>query len=145
MVSGIARGRARTTAATTTVESRKMAAILQIIGWQRDAALVYLVLFWYMTSCYDQLTPAKSSYPLTSTTWPYRGLKFIARWGQCFIKVDSCQVKLLKSSWVVRKPVNSKLGLKVNQIVTVSSIEFFSMCSFCLCIGFVIIKLRIEG
>ena len=32
----------------------------------------------YMT-CYDQLTPVKSSHPLTSTTWPYRGLKFIAR------------------------------------------------------------------
>ena len=42
MASGIARGRVRT---TTTVESRKMAAILQIIGWQRHAALVYRVLF----------------------------------------------------------------------------------------------------
>ena len=86
------------------------------------------------------------SYPLTSTTWPYRGLKFIARWGQCFIKVDSCQVKLLKTSWVVRKPVNSNLGLKVNQIITVSSIEFFFQCAaFVLCIGFVIIKFKIEG
>ena len=28
-----------------TVESHKMAAIIQIIGWQRHAALVYLVLF----------------------------------------------------------------------------------------------------
>ena len=37
MASGIVRGRVRTTAATaTTVESHKMAAILQIIGWQRD-------------------------------------------------------------------------------------------------------------
>ena len=45
MASGIARGPVRTTAATTTVESRKMAAIFQIIGWQRHAALVYLVLF----------------------------------------------------------------------------------------------------
>ena len=47
MASGIARGRVRT---TTTVESRKMAAILQIIGWQRYAALVYCVLLWYWTS-----------------------------------------------------------------------------------------------
>ena len=54
MASGIARGHVRTTA---TVESRKMAAILQIIGLQRHAALVFLVLFRYMTSCYDQLTP----------------------------------------------------------------------------------------
>ena len=47
MASGIARGRIRTTTATTattTVESRKVAAILQIIGWQRHAASVYCVL-----------------------------------------------------------------------------------------------------
>ena len=46
MASGIARGHVRTTTttATTTVESPKMAAILQIIGWQRYAALVYCVL-----------------------------------------------------------------------------------------------------
>ena len=46
MASGIARGRVRTTTtttATTTVQSPKMAAILQIIGWQRHAALVYCV------------------------------------------------------------------------------------------------------
>ena len=42
MASGIACGRIPT---TTTVESRKMAAILKIIGWQRHAALVYHVLF----------------------------------------------------------------------------------------------------
>ena len=53
MASGIARGRVRTTAAattTTTVESHKMAAIFQITGWQRHAALVYCVLLWYWTS-----------------------------------------------------------------------------------------------
>ena len=65
MASGIARGRVRMTA-TATVEARKMAAILQIIGWQRHAALVFLVFFRYMTSCYEQLTPVKSTYPLTS-------------------------------------------------------------------------------
>ena len=32
MASGIARGRVRTTTATATMESRKMAAIIQIIG-----------------------------------------------------------------------------------------------------------------
>ena len=31
-----------------------------------------------MTSCYDQLTPVKSSYLLTSVTRSKRGLKFIA-------------------------------------------------------------------
>jgi len=43
MASGIARGRVRTTATTTTTtttESRKMAAILQLIGWQRHAPSV---------------------------------------------------------------------------------------------------------
>ena len=49
MASDIAPGRVGTTT-TTTEESRKMAAILQIIGWQRHATLVYCVLFWYWTS-----------------------------------------------------------------------------------------------
>ena len=39
MASGIARGRVRTTTVTTVVESRKMAVILQIIGWQGHEAL----------------------------------------------------------------------------------------------------------
>jgi len=45
MASGIALGRIRTTvtATTTMTESRDMAAILQIISWQRPAALVYRV------------------------------------------------------------------------------------------------------
>ena len=47
MASGIARGRVGTTTAT---ESRKMAAILQLIGWQRHTALVYRVLLWNWTS-----------------------------------------------------------------------------------------------
>ena len=95
MASGIARGRVRTTAATTTVESRKMAAILQIIGRQRHAALVYLDFFSYMTSCYDQLTPVKSSSLLTSTMWPY---KLTADQVLVFDWIaGSCQVKLLKT------------------------------------------------
>ena len=46
MARGIARGRVRktTTTATTTMESRKMAAILQIIGSQGHEDLVYSVL-----------------------------------------------------------------------------------------------------
>ena len=50
MCSGIARGRVRTTATTTTAESRNMAAIRQILGWERHAALVYRVLLWYWIS-----------------------------------------------------------------------------------------------
>ena len=145
MASGIARGRVRTKAAaatTTTVESRKMAAILQIIGWQRHAALVYLVLFWYMT-CYDQLTPFKSSYLLTSTTWPYRGLKFIAcrvhvfYWSwpltKCLLSIGlraHVRSNCWKQSWVVRKPVNPDPGLKVNQVITVFSLEILFVYRF---------------
>ena len=33
------------------------------------------------------------------------------------------QVKLFKKSWVVRKSDNSNPGLKVNQVIIVSSIE----------------------
>ena len=44
MASGIARGRVLTTMTTTAVESRKMAVILQRIGWQGHEALVYRVL-----------------------------------------------------------------------------------------------------
>ena len=47
----------------------------------------------------------------------------------------SCQVNLLKTepgcSMVVQKPVNSNPGLKVNQIITVSSIQMFFVYSFC--------------
>jgi len=51
VASGTARGRAHTTATTTTTtESGNMAAILQIMGWQRHAALVYCVLLWYWTA-----------------------------------------------------------------------------------------------
>ena len=46
MASGIARGQVCTTA----TESHNMVAILQIIAWQRHAALVYCVLLWYWAS-----------------------------------------------------------------------------------------------
>ena len=65
MASGITHGRVSTTT-TVTEELCEMAAILQIIGCLRHAVLVYGVLFLYMTSCYDQLAPVKSSYLLTS-------------------------------------------------------------------------------
>ena len=42
-----------------------------------------------------------------------------------------CQVNLLKHSRVVRKPVNSNPGLKVNQIITDSPLQMFLVYSFC--------------
>ena len=60
--------------------------------------------------CYDQLTPVKTRYPLTSITWPHHGLKFTARRGHMFVWswpltkcwfsdwiVGLCQVNLLKT------------------------------------------------
>ena len=85
MASGIARGRVRTTTTTTTAtESCKMAAILQILGWQRHAALVYVYFADIGHACYDQWTPVKTRYLLTSITWPYRGLKCTAYRGHVF-------------------------------------------------------------
>ena len=50
MASGIARGRVPTTM-TTATESRKMAAILQIIGWQGlTETSIYRLLLWYWTT-----------------------------------------------------------------------------------------------
>ena len=85
MASGIAHGRIRTMATTTTTtmtESCKKAAILQIMGWQRH--VVYCVPIWYWTSMLWSIDPVKIRYPLTSIMWSYRGLKFTAHWGQVF-------------------------------------------------------------
>ena len=96
MANGIAHGHVRTTTATT--ESRNMAAILQMLGWQRHAALV-LILFTsliFAHPCYDQLTPVKARYPLTGITWPHGGLKCTAHWGHLFfLKLTADQVLLL--------------------------------------------------
>ena len=58
--SGTARGHVHT---TTTTESRKMAARLQIIGCQRHAALVYLDLpqvVFLCSSCYEKNNEPRS-------------------------------------------------------------------------------------
>ena len=83
MASGIARGRVRTT--TTTTESRNMAAILQKRLTLRDIKPWFNVYFIDIGhQRYDQLTPVKTGYSLTSITWPYRGLKFTAHRGHMF-------------------------------------------------------------
>ena len=82
MASGIARGRVRTTTAAAT-ESQNMAAILQK-EVDRD---IQPWLQWY-----DQLTPVKTGYPLTSILWPYRGLKFKVHRVHMFFEVDRWQI-----------------------------------------------------
>ena len=88
--------------------------------------------------CYDQLTAVKTRYPLTSITWPYRGLKLTAHWGQVFFEVDrwpgACfsigsraHVWLIcwKQGRIVRKPVNAHPGLNINRVITFSSMQMF--------------------
>jgi len=67
IASGIARGRLRpTTRMATTAESRKMAAILQLMGLERQAALVRIAYFFGIGHPFHgQLTAVKTRYPLT--------------------------------------------------------------------------------
>ena len=58
MASGIACGRGRTVAAA---DWRKMAAILQMVGWQRHAALVYFFdigpsMLWSINNCQNEVS-----------------------------------------------------------------------------------------
>ena len=107
MASGIARGRVRTTT-TTTVESRKMAAILQIIGWQRHAALVCCVLLWYWTSMLWSIDTCQNKVSADHINGHVILVKFTAHRGQVFFwswpltkcwffDWISCLVNLLKT------------------------------------------------
>ena len=48
------------------------------------AAFVYCVLLWYWTSMIWSTDTCQKRYPLTSITWPYRGLKLTGHRGQGF-------------------------------------------------------------
>ena len=92
----------------------------------------------------DQLSPVKTRNPLTSFTWPYRGLKFIAHRGRVFcwswpltkfwFFLIGSRVHDWLTCWkqyrIVRKPVNANPGLKVNWIITFSSIQMFLLLCF---------------
>jgi len=80
--SGITCGRVHT---TTTAESCKMAAILQLIGWQQHVAFVRL---WCLTSMLWLIDTCHINVPLTSITWPCRRLNFRAHRRHVFFKVD---------------------------------------------------------
>ena len=82
-------------------------------------------------SCYDQLTPVKTRYLLTSITWPYRGsslqlievMRFfeVDRWPSAGFLIGSrAHVRLTywKQDRIVRKPVNASPGLKFIRIIT---------------------------
>ena len=93
MAGGIARGRVRTTTTTAATESRNMAAILQKRLTMTDIKPWFTVYFIDIGhQRYDQLTPVKTGYPLTSITWLYRRLKFTAHRVHLFFEVDRCTI-----------------------------------------------------
>ena len=137
MASGIARGcvrRTTTTAtATTATESRKMAAILQIISWQRHAALVYRWLCWYWTSllwsidtCQNKVS-ADQYHVAISRAHVYsssRSRVFLS-WS-----LTKCWLTCWKPGRIVRKPANASPGLEFIWIITFSSIQMFFAALF---------------
>jgi len=103
--------------------------------------------------CYDQLTPVNTRYLLTSITWPYRGLRFTAPRGHMFswswpltkrwLSIGSrahIGLACRKQGRIAWKPVYANPGLKVNQIITFSSIQMF-FCCVLLCIWW-LLKLK---
>ena len=79
LVIAIARGRLPTTTTTTTVtatESRKISVILHLIDWQRLAPSDCSMPFGYWTFILWSIDTRQNKHPLTTITWPYRGLKF---------------------------------------------------------------------
>ena len=105
---------------------------------------------------YDQLAPVKTTYPLTSITWPYSGLRVIAHKGHVFLKLaadqvlvfdwiaGSCQVVIRGWAGLFGNWVNANPGLKVNRSINLSSTQVFftalgSWCSLRLS------KIKTEG
>jgi len=145
MASGTARGRVRTTAtATTTTESLNMAAILQnhdrlteicslglpctslileiqvMINWHLSKqGLRWPVLRNHIAGSSLQLIEVECFLKLTTKWWFSIGSRAHPR------------LTCWKQSRIVRKPVNANPGLKVNRIITFSSIQMFFAALFC--------------
>ena len=132
-----------------------MAAILQIIGWQRHPILVYRLHLWYGTSLLWSIDTCQNRVSADQITWPCSGLKSKSHRGRVFFEVDRwpsagfsigsrAHVRLTcwKQGRIVRKPVNASPGLKSIWIITFSSIKVFLLLCF---VYMVIIKLKTEG
>ena len=131
MASGIARERVR-----TTTESRKMAAMLQILGWQRHAPSVYRVLLWYWTSMLRSIDTCQNKvstdeyHVIISRAQVYSSSRsrVLLKLTKCWFSIGSwAHVRLTcwKQDRIVRKPVNASPGLKFICIITFSSIQIF--------------------
>ena len=129
MAGGIACRRVRTTTMTA-VESRKMAVILQIIGWQGHEALVYHVLLWHWMHAMINWHLSKQG-----ICWPvsrdYIAAQSTTHRGHVFFEVDCwpsagfwigswahVRFTFWKRDRIVRKPVNASPGLKFIRIIT---------------------------
>ena len=120
------------------------AAILQIIGWQRHAALVYRVFLWYWTSMLWSIDTCQNKISADQYHVTYRGLKFTAHRGRVFFwswPLTKCwfwigsrahpRLTCWKQGRIVRKPVNANPGLTVNRIITFSSIQMLFTALSC--------------
>ena len=116
MASGIPRGRVRPTA----TESCNMAAIVQIMGWQRHGVLFTSLILHIHVMINWHLSKQGICWPVSRnhiTGWPSAGFLIGSRahvWLTCW-----------KQGRIVQKPVNTSPGLKVNRIITFSSIQMF--------------------
>ena len=133
MGSGIARGRVRTTATTTTtttVESRNLAAKLQIISWPRQTDLVYRVLLWYWTTmlwlfdiCQNKVS-ADQYHVTISRAQVYNSSKSRVFWSwpmtDCLFSIG-LRVHVRFACWkqgrAVYNPANADPGLKFIRII----------------------------
>ena len=126
MASGIARGRVRMTM-TTAVESRKMAAILQIIGWQGH---VYRVLLWHIHVMINWHLRKQGicwlvsrDYIAGSSLQLIEVISFfeVDRWPSAGFSIGSrahARLTCSKQDRIVRKPVDASPGLKFIRIIT---------------------------
>jgi len=143
MASGIARGRVRTmtTTATTATEFPSMAAILQIVGWQTCSLglpCTSLILdIHVMINCQNKVS-ADQYHVTISRAQVYSSSRSLFFWSwpltKCWLSIGSrAHIRLTcwKQGRIARKPVNANPGLKVNQIITFSSMQMVFAVLFC--------------
>ena len=145
MASSVARGRVRTTAAT--VESRNMAAILQIMGWQRYVALVYCILLWYWTSmlwstdtCQNKVSAGQYHVTISraqvNNSSRSSGFFEVDRWPGAGFSIGSRALVWLtcwKQGRIVRKLVDAHSELNVKRTITFSSMQMFLLLCVYIC------------
>ena len=145
MASGIARRHIRMTATVTTVESHKMAAMDTSNNRLTDTCsfglpctfLTYDIRLWLFDTCQIKLSTDQyhvfiSQAQVYSSSRSHALLKLTTDQVLVFyLIVGSCQVNCWKLSRSVWKPVNSNPDFKINQIITVSSLQMFFVYCWC--------------